>query len=120
MNEIENYNKALQELYDHVGFKEDVHFGQRVVYPIDDCTSQYWYIVMDENEIPSEVHYADTLEELENEEGRYYIDEIYTQRFYKKWVYPGEKFTMIFCDPGVDGMKWFRVFDNTKKITLSK
>ena len=62
------------------------------------------------------MHYANTKEELENQDGKYYRDELYTQRFYKKWVYVGEKYTMVFCNPHVDGMKWFRVFDNEKMV----
>ena len=46
----------------------------------------------------------------------YYSSEIYTQRFYKKHVYEGKDFTMIFTNPGVDGMKYFSLFDNTKRV----
>lgn len=105
MELISNYKKALQALYDHVGFKEDW-----VIYPIDDCTSKYWSIDS------KQVKYADS-EEQYNSDGDYYIDDIYTQRFYSKWVYEGKKFTMIFCDPHVDGMKWFRIFDNAKRLS---
>jgi hypothetical protein len=104
MKLIQNYQKALQDIYDHVGFIEDW-----VVYPIDDRTDYYWN-VNDET-----VNYATTQEELKNK-GDYYSDNIYQQRFYKKWIYKGEKITMIFCDPHVDGMKWFRIFDNSKQI----
>lgn len=106
MSLIENYNKALQDIYDHVGFTEDW-----VICPLDDQTDKFWSV--DEHE----VRYADSIEELESGDGNSYSDEIYKQRFYSKWVYEGEKYTMIFCDPHVDGMKWFRIFDNTKKIT---
>ena len=105
MNLIENYTKALDALYEHVGFKEDW-----VVYPIDECLDSYWYT--NENNY---VRYANTLEKLDSD-GDYYEDEIYTQRFYSKWIYEGADYTMIFCNPGVDGMKWFRVFDNTKRL----
>jgi len=105
MELISNYNKALQAIYEHVGFVEDW-----VVYPIDDCTESFWCV--DGNS----VKYADT-EEKFNSDGYYYLDDIYTQRFYSKWVYEGEKYTMIFCNPGVDGMKWFRIFDNAKRLT---
>ncbi len=105
MNIIENYNKALKEIYEHVGFTEDW-----VICPIDDATEYFWTVDKDE------VRYADSVEELESGEGNSYSDEIYTQRFYSKWVYEGEKYTMIFCDPHVDGMKYFRIFDNSKNI----
>jgi hypothetical protein len=104
MELIKNYEKAIQEIYDHVGFVEDW-----VVAPIDDCTDKFW----DYND--DEVFYADSEEELKSESGQYYTDSIYKQRFYKKWVYVGKDFTMIFCDPHVDGMKWFRIFDNNKQ-----
>lgn len=107
MKLIENYQKALQDIYDHVGFVEDW-----VVYPIDDCTESYW------NADDTTVNYADTKEELINKNGEYYSDDIYTQRFYEKWIYEGEEITMIFCDPHVDGMKWFRIFDNSKRILV--
>ena len=104
-NLIENYNKAKQALYDHVGFKEDW-----VICPIDDCTDEYWDVV------GLTVKYADSQEEFIGEKGNYYTDDLYTQRFYNKWVYMGTDYTMVFCDPHVDGMKWFRVFDNKKRM----
>ena len=110
MGLIENYEKAKQAIYDHVGFEEDW-----VVCPIDDCTDKYWFIDA-ENE---EVHYADTKDEL-FEEDNHYVDEIYKQRFYDKWVYVGKDFTMVFCNPGVDGMKWFRIFANDKWVNLDE
>ena len=106
MNDIiDNYFKAQQDLYDHVGFTEDW-----VIYPIASEINSYWYI---DN---GDVHYADSLEELETEEGNYYNGEIYTQRFYKKHVYKGEKYTMIFVDTHTDCMKYFMFFDNLKEV----
>lgn len=105
MELLKNYNESLQAIYDHVGFIEDW-----VVCPIDDCTTKFW------NTFENTVKYADSKDEFYSENGNCYIDEIYKQRFYKKWIYIGELFTMVFCDPHVDGMKWFRIFDNTKKI----
>lgn len=110
MTIIQDYEKAKQTIYDHVGFVEDW-----VIYPIDDCTDKYWNV----NEEDKEVYYADSENEFINGDGNYYVDELYTQRFYDKWVYEGEEFTMIFCNPGVDGMKYFRLFDNKKKIAIN-
>jgi hypothetical protein len=106
MELIENYQKALEAIYAHVGFKEDW-----VVYPLDDQTDSYW------NEDGESVMWADSVEEFESESGNYYQDEIYKQRFYSKWVYEGKDFTMIFCNPMTDGMKWFRLFDNNKRLS---
>ena len=109
MNIIKNYKNDLQAIYDHVGFVEDW-----VIYPIDDCTEKFW------DTDGEEVFFADTETELRDGDGNYYVDEVYRQRFYQKWIYEGSEFTMIFCDPSTDGMKWFRVFDNKKRIRLEK
>ena len=104
MQLIEDYIKAKQAIYDHVEFVEDW-----VVCPIDDFTKYYWYI----NE--KEVIYGNKNDVI-NLTGNHYSDEIYTQRFYKKHIYEGQDFTMIFCDPHVDNVKWFKIFDNSKRI----
>lgn len=106
-NIIEDYEKALEALYKHVGdFEEDW-----VVCPIDVNTDCYW----DLNS--SIVRFAETEEKFYSN-GDYYQDDIYRQRFYTKWVYEGEKYTMVFCDPHTDGMKWFRIFDNSKRLQM--
>ena len=109
MEIIKNYNNALQAIYDHVGFVEDW-----VVCPIDDQTDMYWCIDGDF------CRFASTEEDVrdEEDEGGYYEDSIYKQRFYDKYVYEGEEFTMVFCDTHTDNMKWFRIFDNEKRITI--
>ena len=106
MQLIENYIKAKQAIYDHVEFVEDW-----VVCPIDDFTKYYWYI----NE--KEVVYGNKNDVI-NLTGNHYSDEIYTQRFYKKHIYEGQDFTMIFCDPHTDGVQWFKLFDNKKKLNI--
>lgn len=103
-NIMEQYNKAEECLFNHVGFISDW-----VVYPIDDETDKYW------SEDGEEVKYAESIDDY-NSDGNYFVDEIYKQRFYKKWVYRGKKLTLIFCDPHVDGVRWFRIFDNEKEI----
>lgn len=104
MDIVNDFFRAKQAIYDHVGFVEDYVF-----YPIDDCRERYWAI--EEESVKS----AETMEKF-NSNGGYYLDDIYTQRFYQKWVYRGEKYTMIFCHPHVDGMKYFSIFDNEKEV----
>lgn len=105
MKLLENYEKALQEIYDHVGFVEDY-----IIYPINDNTEYFW-------DCDGEtIFFADTEKEFEDEDGNYYESEVYTQRFYKKWIYEGKDFTMIFEDTHTDGMKYFAVFDNAKRL----
>lgn len=110
---VEDYKKALDAIYDHVGFKEDW-----VICPLDDCTEMFWEIDSGGKEF---CRYAKTIKDIEDiDSGNYYEDDIYTQRFYNKWVYEGKDFTMVFCDSHTDGMKWFRIFDNTKRMFHDK
>lgn len=105
MNLMKKYNNAIQALYDHVKFKEDW-----VVYAIDDRTDMFWSIINKD-----EVKFAKTKIDF-NSDGNYYLDEIYTQRFYKRWVYRGKKLTLIIVDTHTDGNKFFAVYDNSKEI----
>lgn len=104
MNLMQQFNDAQQALYDHVGFVEDW-----VVYAIDDRTDMFWQIS------DGEVKFAETMEKF-NSDGDYYQDEIYTQRFYKKYVYRGEELTMIFVDTHTDGNKFFAFYRNDKEV----
>lgn len=103
---INNYNMALQKIYDHVGFVEDW-----VIYPISDDTDYFWKIIDD-----NQVKFAKTIEQFNSGKGDCYINSIYTQRFYSKWIYEGNDFTMIFCNTHTDGMIYFSLFDNKKRI----
>ncbi|MFA5408176.1 MAG: hypothetical protein WC343_05330 [Bacilli bacterium] len=102
---LRKFRDARQALYDHVGFVEDW-----VVFPIDDATGMYWTIVHGDC-----VRLAETREQLDSD-GDYYEYAIYTQRFYDKWVYRGEKLTMIFVDTHCDGNIFFSFFSNDKEV----
>lgn len=104
MEILEKYKETRNELFEYFGYVED----WRVI-PVDDATSYYWSL---EGEGPGEVHFADTLEELQNEEGNYYVNEIYTQRHLSKWVYRGEDYTMVVVDTHTDGNKFLQIFSN--------
>jgi len=105
MNVLKSYLKAKAALFEHVGLTPDW-----VEYAVSDCSNYYWSCDGDE------VFYADSMEEYESGHGNFYSDEVYEQRFYKKHIYKGESFTLIFCDPNVDGCKWFKVFDNALEV----
>lgn len=102
----QKYFMHQKALFEHVEFTPDW-----VEYAITDETKHYWKIIDDKK-----VRYSESIENLKHALGEYYEDHIYTQRFYPKHVYRGSDFTMIFCDPGVDNCKWFRIFDNKKEI----
>ena len=105
-NLIKNFVTAKQELLEHVGLVIDW-----VQYPIDICIDQYWCISEDS------VRFHETEKALKSD-GDYYEDNIFKQRFYQKNVYRGELYTLIFCDPQVDGVKWWRIFNNKKEMNL--
>ena len=108
MKLLDNFDKAKQELYDHVGFVEDW-----VIYPISNRFDMYWAISTSNKT----VRYAETLENLKDwQREEFYEDYIYKQRFYVDHVYRGEKLTMVFCDTNVDNMKYFAFFDNEKEL----
>jgi len=102
------FKDARQKLYRHVGFVEDW-----VVYPIDDRTEMFWRVDKDEREF---VRYGETPEGLDSPDDEFYEEEIYTQRFYKKWVFRGKKLTMVMVDTHVDGNKFFAFFSNDKEV----
>jgi len=104
MNVAEKFFETQKALFNHVGFEPDW-----VEYAIDNHLDKVWSI------IGYQVKYAESIEQF-NSDGDYCEDEIYTQRFYERWVYEGSEVTMIFCDPHVDNVKWFKIFDNSKRI----
>lgn len=104
MDIIENYLDAKKMIYEHVGLVEDW-----VVCPLDFNLESFWFV---EDGI---VKYANTIEQFYSD-GDYYQDDLYTQRHYPKHVYVGEIYTLVFCEPHVDGVKWWRIFRNNNKM----
>lgn len=105
MNIFDEYFKLQQEVYDYFEFQEDW-----VVLPMDDRREHDWKIINDK-----EVQYGKK-DDILNDTGEYYSDEIYKQRFYKKWVYRGKDYTMIMVDTHTDGNRFLAIFDNSKEI----
>jgi hypothetical protein len=104
MKILDDYLALQAEIFAYFGYVED----WRVI-PVDDQRTSFWYL---EGEGPGEVHYADSEKELRDRDGNYYVDDIYTQRHLPKWVYRGEEYTMVCCDPHVDGNQFLRIFSN--------
>jgi len=105
MKELDAYNESIKAIHEYFGYKEDW-----VVIPIDDGTDYYWRLNLNEDG-GGTVDFGETTEEIET-----YSNEIYTQRFLKKWVYRGKDFTMICVDTQMDGNKFLQIFDNSKEI----
>ena len=109
MKLLNDYQDIRQQVFNYFGYVEDW-----VVIPLDDATMYYWRLTGEGH--GDEVQFADTVEELKNEEGNYYVNEIYTQRFLPKWVYRGAEYTMVVVDTHTDGNKFLQIFDNTKEV----
>lgn len=107
MSLMEDYNKAEQAIFDHVGYVEDW-----AVIPLADSTMYFWQVDENENEW---CKYAKSLEDFHSD-GNYYEDEIYTQRHLQKYVLRGEFYTMVSVDTHTDGNKLLMIFENSKEV----
>jgi hypothetical protein len=106
---LSEYNAKRQELFDYFGYVENW-----AAIPVDDGTMYHWRLTGEGH--GDEVQFADTPEELLDQEGNYYANEIYTQRFLPKWVYRGADYTMVVVDTHTDGNKFLQIFDNAKEV----
>lgn len=112
MKLLDEYFKLQDQIYKYFGYVEDW-----VVIPIEDSRDVYWRL---NGEGPGTVRFADTEELLDDPDMNYYENEIYTQRFLTKWIYRGEKFTMICVDTHTDGNRFLQIFDNSKEIATKE
>lgn len=108
MKLLDDYFQLREEVFNYFGYKENW-----IVLPLDDCCRYYWSLTGES--YGDSVCFADTLEELITQEGNYYENEIYTQRHLPKWVYRGDRFTLIVVDTNTDGNKLLSIFDNNKE-----
>jgi hypothetical protein len=140
MELLDQYFDLQRQIYEYFGYREDW-----VVIPLDDERDSYWRIESGEeyggrvvfSSAPKKLPPYDSEKFLEDRfrgvnvhddeqmkalltdgKGDYYSNEIYTQRFLPKWVYRGEKYTMICVDTHTDGNKFLQIFDNEKERPL--
>jgi hypothetical protein len=113
MQILKDYHTLEKQIHEYFGYVEDW-----VTIPLDDATEMYWRIVNREA-YGGFVQYAESVNQLpteDNDNGDYYENEIYTQRFLPKWVYRGADYTMICVDTRTDGNRYLRIFDNSKEV----
>jgi len=108
MKLLDKYFQLQNEIHEYFGYEENW-----VAIPIDDKRKYYWTLHQYERG-EGEVLFSETKEEQIDEP--IYSNEIYTQRFLKKWAYRGKDFTMICVDTHADGNKFLQIFDNSKEI----
>lgn len=113
MEMLKEYFALQEKIHDYFGYKEDWK-----VIPLVDDTEMFWFVeeCEDEDGYSGSVSYAESIADLDSDGEASYMDDIYTQRFLPKFVFRGEDYTMISCDPHVDGNKFLRVFDNAKEV----
>ena len=108
MKLIDQYFELQKQIYDYFGYVENW-----VVIPIEDSRKYFWFV-----RDKKFVRFADSKEELSTEDC--YENEIYTQRFLKKWTYQAKDFTMICVDTHTDGNKFLQIFDNSKEFSCQE
>jgi hypothetical protein len=109
MKLLKEYFALQAQIFEHFGYVEN----WRII-PLDDCTEFFWKL--NGESYNSEVLFHETDEAVRDETGEHYVEEIYTQRFLKKWVYRAENYTMVVCNTQTDGNILLCIFDNTKEI----
>lgn len=107
MDIISNYFKLRDEVYNYFGFKEDW-----TVLPLDDRRNLWWKI----DEEFEHVIQEECKQHVQTNSENCHSDLIYKQRFYDKWVYRGEEYTMIMIDTLTDGNKFLAIYDNLKEV----
>ncbi len=107
MRLLDDYISSREKIFSYFGYVEDWR-----VLPINDTREFFWRL---DGEGPGNVRFAETEEQLDDEDGDYYENEIYTQRHLPKWVYRGEEFTMICVDTHTDGNQFLQIFANSKE-----
>ena len=105
---LDDYQNLRNELFDYFGYVEDWK-----VIPIDDCRGYIWYLTGEG--AGDSVYFAESFQDFE--EGEYYSNEIYAQRFLPKWVYRGKEYTMICVDTRTDDNKFLAIYENSKEMT---
>lgn len=109
MKLLKDYLNIQKQLFEYFGYIEDWK-----VIPIDDCTDNHWLVSKDERSFWCHSPEPLTLESIKAGDS-IYGGPIYTQRFLPKWVYRGEKFTMVCVDTQTDGNKFLAIYDNSKE-----
>ena len=117
---LNNFFAMEKQIHEYFGYKEDW-----VKIPMEDRTEYDWLLIQRQpvdgtlncSLGKGTVTYGEDMTAEKIADGACYSDSIYTQRFLPKWVYRGEKFTMIVVDTHTDGNKFLAIFDNAKEVT---
>jgi hypothetical protein len=105
MKLLDNYNKALEAIYEYFGYKEDWE-----AYPIDDAR-EYWWLI-DHNH----VIFFDSKEDFAvGDMDKSYENEI-IRSLHQPSIYQTRDYTMILVDTHADRNEFLQIFDNSKRL----
>lgn len=107
MQLLDQENRIREKIFDYFGYAEDWR-----VLPLLDSRDYFWRL---DGGGPGKVRFATSAELLDDEDGEYYENEIYTQRHLPKWVYRGDEYTMVVVDTHTDGNQFLQIFTNEKE-----
>lgn len=101
-NIIKQYKNAIEDIYKHVGFEENI-----LSYPLEIYTDVYWYNNDENVYLSCEDWTVDTD----------FCFPIFKSRCYNKSIYIGRSYTLIFCI--VRDQRRFLVFSKSKQVELT-
>jgi len=108
---IDEYEEALTEIHERFGYVEN---WRSIPIDLDDKRECWWFL----REDLDEVVYGDDEHPYDPQDiadGNCFTNEIYKQRFLKKWVYETDTHTMICVDTHTDGNKFLQIFRNSNR-----
>ena len=108
MKLLDDYFELQEKVFSYFGYVEEWR-----VLPLDDGREYFWYLTGEG--YGDEVRFAKTEKELVEQDGNYYVNEIYTQRSLPRWVYRGEEYTLVVVDTHTDGNQLLQVFSNSRE-----
>ncbi len=107
---LDDFFTLEKEIHKFFKYKEDL---QKI--PIVDQRHYHWQLNQNKDGSGEVTFYETPLTPEVLNNGNYYSNEIYTQRFLPKWVYRTKHFTMICEDTHTDGNQWLGIYDNAKE-----
>ena len=111
---LDQYNALREKVHAYFGYTED----WRAI-PLDDSRDYFWRLDCDDDGTGGNVRFAKSEDELANEEGSCFENEIWTCRHLSKHVYRGAEYTMVVVDTQMDGNKFLQVFSNARERPLA-
>lgn len=106
MKLLKDYFELQKQIHEYFGYVEKVGHSLQ----IEDCTDYFWKLESDE------VCFANSIEDLINEEGSFFKDEYFTK--VNKHILETDKYTAV-CIRSCDfNGNYLCIYDNSKRINI--